>query len=157
MPKAHDLARQVTIYRDSLRRAAHRRPTDESVVFGFAYAQAEDYFWQIEDTYILGLGRYSEVYGPQGAQLRPAQSGLRDRAAVAGGLRPARARQCSRCCEAFAGGLNYYLATHPETKPRLITHFEPWHVLAFGRHMMLELCFRYTRLSQQLHAAIERR
>ena len=29
----------------------------------------------------------------------------------------------------------------------MITHFEPWHVLAFGRQVMLELCFRYTRLS----------
>lgn len=48
---------------------------------------------------------------------------------------------------AFTLGLNYYLAKHPETKPRLITHFEPWQVLAFGRHIMLELCFRYTRLS----------
>ncbi len=43
--------------------------------------------------------------------------------------------------------MNYYLATHPETTPRLITHFEPWHVLAFGRQVLLELCFRYTRLS----------
>ena len=28
----------------------------QSVLFGFAYAQAEDYFWQIEDTYILRSG-----------------------------------------------------------------------------------------------------
>ena len=43
--------------------------------------------------------------------------------------------------------MNYYLAKHPQTKPRLITHFEPWHVLAYGRQILLELCFRYTRLS----------
>src|SRR6185369_1336432 len=49
--------------------------------------------------------------------------------------------------QAFAAGLNYYVATHPLLRPRLIEHFEPWHVLAFGRQMILELCFRYTGLS----------
>ncbi|HYD53943.1 MAG TPA: penicillin acylase family protein, partial [Gemmatimonadaceae bacterium] len=28
-------------------------------------------------------------------------------------------------------GLNYYLATHPEVKPRLLTRFEPWMALSF--------------------------
>jgi acyl-homoserine lactone acylase PvdQ len=36
-------------------------------------------------------------------------------------------------CEAWAAGLNYYLATHPAVKPRLLTHFEPWHILAVNR------------------------
>ena len=40
--------------------------TDASTFFGYAYAQAEDYFWQVEDAYILALGRYSEVHGPRG-------------------------------------------------------------------------------------------
>src|SRR5690606_13852058 len=52
-----------------------------------------------------------------------------------------------RHCGAFALGLNYYLATHPEVKPRLITHLEPWQMLSFGRQVLLELTFRYTRLT----------
>ncbi|MBC7684257.1 MAG: penicillin acylase family protein, partial [Bdellovibrionales bacterium] len=32
----------------------------------------------------------------------------------------------------FADGLNYYLHTHPQVKPKLITHFEPWMALAFS-------------------------
>ena len=32
---------------------------------------------------------------------------------------------------AWADGLNYYLATHPEVKPKVITHFEPWMALSF--------------------------
>ena len=32
----------------------------------------------------------------------------------------------------FADGLNFYLYTHPEVKPKLITHFEPWMALAFS-------------------------
>ena len=33
---------------------------------------------------------------------------------------------------AFADGLNFYLHTHPEVKPKLLTHFEPWMALAFS-------------------------
>jgi hypothetical protein len=47
-------------------------------------------------------------------------------------------------CEATADGLNYYLARHPEIKPRLITRFEPWHALAFGRFAQYQL-FIYRR------------
>ena len=28
-------------------------------------------------------------------------------------------------------GLNYYLATHPEVEPRVLTRFEPWLALSF--------------------------
>ena len=33
---------------------------------------------------------------------------------------------------AWADGLNYYLYTHPDVKPRVITHFEPWMALTFS-------------------------
>jgi acyl-homoserine-lactone acylase len=32
---------------------------------------------------------------------------------------------------AWADGLNFYLAKHPEVKPRVITRFEPWMALSF--------------------------
>src|SRR5437764_2042495 len=32
----------------------------------------------------------------------------------------------------WADGLNYYLQTHPDVKPRVITHFEPWMALSFS-------------------------
>ena len=34
--------------------------------------------------------------------------------------------------DAWADGLNFYLATHPEVKPRVITRFEPWMALSFS-------------------------
>src|SRR5262249_34369573 len=136
----------VTIYRDAYGVPHIHGQTDAHVAFGYAYAQAEDYFWQIEDSYILSLGRYSEIYGP--ARLNS------DKLNRAFGIVPQSRANCDRLepklqayCSAFALGLNYYLDRHPEVKPRLITHFEPWHPLAFGRHILLELCFRYTRLS----------
>ena len=41
-------------------------------------------------------------------------------------------------CQAVADGLNYYLAVNPQVKPRLITHFEPWHPLAFRRFILYQ-------------------
>ena len=35
--------------------------------------------------------------------------------------------------DAWADGLNYYLYKHPEVKPRVITHFEPWMALTLQR------------------------
>ncbi len=31
----------------------------------------------------------------------------------------------------WADGLNYFLATHPNVKPKYITHYEPWMALSF--------------------------
>ena len=98
-------------------------PTDASAVFGFAYAQAEDNFDQIEDSYIHALGRAAEAYGESGV----AQDWL-NRALEVTSLSQAeygrlgtRARQI---CDAFAAGLNFFLRTHPHVKPRLLTRFE---------------------------------
>ena len=34
--------------------------------------------------------------------------------------------------DAWASGLNYYLYTHPEVEPRVLTRFEPWMALTFS-------------------------
>src|SRR5215510_15158595 len=59
------LAHSVTIYRDSYGVPHIYGPTDASCVFGYAYAQAEDNFWQIEDNYIQASGRAAEVNGEE--------------------------------------------------------------------------------------------
>ncbi len=61
--RAFALAKTVTIERDTFGVPHVYGPTDASCVFGFIYAQAEDYFWQIEDNYLRSLGRAAEVYG----------------------------------------------------------------------------------------------
>lgn len=61
--RAAAIAQTVTIERDSFGVPHVSGPTDASCVFGFIYAQAEDYFWQIEDSYLRSLGRAAEVYG----------------------------------------------------------------------------------------------
>src|SRR5262245_1456486 len=61
--KAEKLARSVTIYRDTYGVPHIYGPTDASCIFGYAYAQAEDNFRQIEDSYIHALGRAAEIGG----------------------------------------------------------------------------------------------
>jgi len=58
-----DLAARVTIYRDTYGIPHVFGETDAATMFGFAYAQAEDNFWRLEDNYIRALGRRAEVEG----------------------------------------------------------------------------------------------
>src|SRR5262245_62791057 len=59
------LAKDVTIYRGTYGVPHVFGRTDASTVFGFAYAQAEDNFWRVEENFIYALGRASELYGVQ--------------------------------------------------------------------------------------------
>ncbi len=136
--RAERIARSVTIYRDSYGVPHIYGPTDASCVFGFIYSQAEDNFWQIEDSYIRALGRASEVYGD-----RTLADDMLNRALEIPRLGKAeydrttgRARELA---DAFADGLNYFLAHNPQVKPRLLTHFEPWYQYAFSRFSIYQL------------------
>ncbi len=132
------IARAVTIYRDNYGVPHIYGPTDASCAFGYMYAQAEDNFWQIEDNYIRALGRASEVYGE-----RTFNDDLLNRALEITKLaRNEYDRSSPRVRElanALADGLNYFLATNQQVKPRLITKFEPWHVFAFNRFAIYQL------------------
>ena len=57
------MARSVTIIRDTYGVPHIYGPTDASVVFGHAYAQAEDNFEQIEYNVLYALGRSAELGG----------------------------------------------------------------------------------------------
>lgn len=146
LPPPDDLAGSVTIVRDEFGTPHIHGKTDEATLLGFGYAQCEDYFWQVEDAFILALGRYAEAHGPKGLNsdllnhaFRIAARSERDFAALD--------QESQRLCAAFVAGINRYVAQHPQTQPRLIERFEPWHVLAMHRHFALELSFRLTGLS----------
>ncbi len=131
--KLEKLAREVTIYRDVYGVPHVFGRTDASTVFGFAYAQAEDNFWRIEENYISAIGRSSEIYGEATIN----KDRLNHALEIPRLAREEYGRLDSHTravCDAFAAGLNYYLERHPEIKPRLLTKFEPWHPLAFIRY-----------------------
>jgi acyl-homoserine-lactone acylase len=128
-----ELARQVTIHRDTYGVPHVYGKTDAACVFGLAYAQAQDYLWQIEDNYIRALGRASELYGE--STLRDDQLTRLLEIPRLGRLEYDRAApRMRRLYDAFAAGLNYYRSRHPEVRTRLLDRFEPWHALALIRY-----------------------
>ena len=138
------VAQSVTIYRDTWGVPHVYGPTDYSVMFGFIYAQCEDNFWQIEDSYIQALGRASEVNGEKSLA-----ADLLTRALEINRLSQAEyaklGREGKEMCQAVVDGYNYFLAKNPQVKPRLLTKLEPWHPIAFGRFAQYQL-FIYRRL-----------
>jgi penicillin amidase len=127
------LARDVTIYRDSYGVPHVFGRTDASTVFGFAYAQAEDNFWRVEENFILALGRASELYGEKTLD----QDRLNHALEIPKLARQEYARldeHMRSLCDAFAAGFNYYLKTNPDVHPRLLSKIEPWYTLAFIRY-----------------------
>ncbi|HSE38301.1 MAG TPA: penicillin acylase family protein, partial [Blastocatellia bacterium] len=135
--RVEKIARSVTIYRDNYGVPHIYGPTDASCVFGYIYAQAEDNFWQIEDTFIRSLGRASEVYGD-----RTLADDLLNRALEIPRLAKAEYDRISErereLSQALVDGLNYFLARNPQVKPRLITKFEPWHTFATTRFLVYQ-------------------
>ncbi len=125
LQRLQGIADQVTIMRDDYGVAHIYAETDAEAVFGFLYAQAEDDFPRIERNYTWAIGRLAEVEGESAlysdlrARLYMSEAEARDAYAAA----PAWLQALS---DAFADGLNYYLMTHPEVQPALLTRFEPW-------------------------------
>jgi acyl-homoserine-lactone acylase len=123
-------AARVTIVRDDWGIAHVSGPTDADAVFGMIYAQAEDDFPRIEANYLTALGRTAEADGEKAiwqdlrARLYVSESELK--ADYARSPAPMR-----KLMDAWADGLNYFLATHPNVHPRAIRHFEPWMALSF--------------------------
>lgn len=123
-------AARVTIVRDDWGIAHVSGPTDADAVFGMIYAQAEDDFSRIEANYATALGRHAPVDG-EGAiwgDLRAKLYADPDDLKSKYGASPVWLRSLM---DAWADGLNHYLASHPRTTPRYIARFEPWMALSF--------------------------
>ena len=124
-------AQRVTILRDKWGIPHVYGKTDADAVFGLMYAQAEDDFKRIELNYIDAMGRRAEVEGESQLYrdlrmklfINPEQLKTQYAASPA---------WLKKLMVAYADGLNYYLATHPQVQPLLITHFEPWMALSFS-------------------------
>jgi acyl-homoserine-lactone acylase len=125
-----DQASRVEIVRDDWGIAHIHGKTDADAVFGMIYAQAEDDFPRIEENYLTALGRTAEADGEaaiwQDLRARLYVSEEELKADYARSPAPMQALM-----NAWADGLNYFLATHPDVKPRVLTRFEPWMVLSF--------------------------
>ena len=120
----------MTITRDDWGIAHVHGRSDADAVFGMIYAQAEDDFPRIEANYLTSLGRTAEAEGEKSiwqdlrARLYVSEPELKaDYEKSPPAMR--------RLMDAWADGLNYFLATHHDARPRVITHFEPWMAMSF--------------------------
>ncbi len=121
----------VTITRDDFGIPHIKGRTDADAVFGMMYAQAEDDFNRVETNFINAQGRLAETEG-EGAIWRDLRMKLFIDPAELKAQYAAAPGWLKTLCQAWADGLNHYLATHPNVRPRVITRFEPWMALAFS-------------------------
>jgi acyl-homoserine lactone acylase PvdQ len=105
--------------------------TDADAVFGLLYAQCEDDFNRVEQNYIWAIGRLAELEGENAiySDLRAKLFMTQKEAEIKYQNSP---QWLKDLCLAFADGINYYLSTHPEVKPKLLTRFEPWMPMYFS-------------------------
>ncbi|RIV44132.1 acylase [Flagellimonas pelagia] len=124
-------AKNITIIRDDFGVPHIYGKTDADAVFGLLYAQCEDDFNRVEQNYIWATGRLAEVEGEEAlySDLRAKLFMTEEEAKANYEKSPEWLKQL---CDAFADGINYYLYTHPEVKPKLLTRFEPWMPMYFS-------------------------
>jgi acyl-homoserine-lactone acylase len=123
-------AARVTIVRDTWGIPHIDGRDDADAVFGMMYAQAEDDFPRIEANYLAALGRSAEANGENAIWADLRQRFFVDEVT----LKAEYARSpawLKKLMQGWADGLNFYLATHPQVKPEVLTRFEPWMALSF--------------------------
>src|SRR6185436_10203863 len=100
-------------------------------VFGAIYAQAEDDFNRVETNFINSQGRLAESEGE--AEI---WRDLRMKLFINPDDMKAQYEKSPNWLKAlmnaWADGLNLYLLKHPNVKPKVIQHFEPWMALTFS-------------------------
>ncbi len=124
-------AKGIDIIRDDWGIAHVYGHTDADAVFGMIYAQAEDDFNRVEVNYLNSMGRLAEAEG-EGEIWRD----LRMKLFIDPEDMKAKYAESpdwlKKLMDSWADGLNYYLHTHPDVHPKVITHFEPWMALTFS-------------------------
>ncbi|WP_188051260.1 penicillin acylase family protein [Flavobacterium sp. GP15] len=119
------IAQQVSIIRDNWGIAHVYGKTDADAVFGMLYAQCEDDFKRVEMNYIEKLGRLSELKG-QSVLYNDLEIKLLIDTEEAKADYKRAAPWLKKLLNSYADAINFYLHKHPEVKPALLTHFEPW-------------------------------
>ena len=124
-------AQGVTIIRDDWGVPHIYGRTDADVVFGLMYAQGEDDFNRVETNFINAQGRLAETEG-EAEIFRDLRMKLFIQPDELKAQYEKSPEWLRRLMQGWADGLNYYLHTHPDVTPRVITRFEPWMALSFS-------------------------
>ncbi|MEQ9402043.1 MAG: acylase [Cyclobacteriaceae bacterium] len=129
--KWEEQAENITVIRDDFGVPHVYGKTDADAVFGLLYAQCEDDFPRVERNFVWAIGRLAESEGEEAlySDLR-ARLFMTEEEAVAN--YESAPEWLRKLCDAWADGINYYLYTHPEVQPKVLTRFEPWMTMYFS-------------------------
>jgi len=118
-------AQQITIIKDKYGVPHVYTKTDAQAVFGMSYVQCEEFFEKVEMSLINRLGRQSELEG-EPSIYKDLWSRMFTDSVQAKASFEKSPKWLQKLCIGFAAGINYYMISHPEKKPKLITRVEPW-------------------------------
>jgi acyl-homoserine-lactone acylase len=118
-------AKRVNIIRDNWGIPHIYGKSDADAVFGLLYAQCEDDFKRVEMNYIEKLGRMSEIKGEASLYDDLQIKLLIDTTDAIADYNKAEPWM-KKLLNSYADGINFYLHTHPNTKPAMLTRFKPW-------------------------------
>ncbi len=121
----------ITIIRDNWGVAHVYGKTDADAVFGILYAQCEDDFPRVERNYLTANARLAEAEG-ENFIYHDLRMRLFIDTVKAISIYKESPEWMKKLCNAFADGVNYYLFTHPQVKPKVLTRFQPWMPLLFS-------------------------
>ena len=121
----------ITIIRDDWGIPHIYGQTDADAVFGLMYAQAEDDFNRIEVNFLNSQGRLAEAEG-EAEIWRDLRMKLFIDPAELQAMYGDSPEWLQALMDAWADGLNFYLYTHPDVRPKVLTRFEPWMALSFS-------------------------
>jgi acyl-homoserine-lactone acylase len=123
-------AQEVTIVRDTWGIPHIFGKTDANVVFGLMYSECEDNFERVERNYLEVMGRLSEVDGVSKIYDDLQMKLIYDSTEAKKDYENS-PDWFKKILNAFADGVNYYLATHPNVHAKILDHFEPWFPLMY--------------------------
>jgi acyl-homoserine lactone acylase PvdQ len=123
-------SKDVSIVRDKWGIPHIYGKTDAEAVFGLMYAECQEDFPRVEKNYLEMLGRQAEAYG-EGYLYNDVMMRLIYDSAQAEADYQKSPEWMHKLLDAFADGVNYYLYKHPDVKPLVLKHFEPWYPLMF--------------------------
>ena len=121
-------AKKVTIIEDDWGVPHIYGNTDADAVFGLMYVQCEQSFERVELNHLEMMGRLSEVYGKTRLYEDLRMRLIYDTAAAIADYHKSPA-WFKKLLDAYADGINFYLYTHREVKPKVLHRFEPWFAL----------------------------
>ena len=130
---------QVTIQRDIWGVPHIHGRTNTDTAFGFAYAQAEDNWATIEESMPLYRGEMASIAGPDAAVTDYLIKLLRIWPTLRERYDQDLSAEMRSYLQAYADGLNYYAARHPEQVTRDFGPVTPEDIVA--GHMLRHLLF----------------